>query len=256
MDPVKHLTFGSLQIKIFESRALAGKCAAEEGAAVIRSLLSKRDTINIVFAAAPSQDDTLRELILQEGIDWSRVRAFHMDEYLGLEIGHEQSFGTYLDKHIWSRLPFKEIHYFNGAASDSDKECERYADLIRLYPPDLIFLGIGENGHIAFNDPWVADFKDRSLVKVVQLDEVCRMQQVNDGCFEKIDDVPTHAYTLTIPALLQAEYLFCTVPGPTKAGAVYRTANEGISEDCPATIMRNHLNAYMYCDAESGKELL
>jgi glucosamine-6-phosphate deaminase len=253
---IKSVEYDLLKIKIYNIRTEAGQSAALEGAAAIQSLLDKKEYVNIIFAAAPSQDDTLYELSQQKDIDWKRIRAFHMDEYVGFDANHSQSFGWYLNMHIFNLLPFMELHFINGTAQDTEKECERYAALIREYPPDIIFLGIGENGHIAFNDPGVADFHDSSLVKIVPLDHICRMQQVHDGCFASLAEVPTHAYTLTIPALTNARYMFCTVPRASKAEAVFRTVTEPINEDCPSTIMRSHPRAVMYCDSESAARLL
>ena len=179
-----------------------------------------------------------------------------MDEYVGFGKERPQSFGYYLREHIFGCVPFGEVHYLNGAAEDPEAECARYAALLTEYPTDIVFLGIGENAHIAFNDPWIADFNDPKLVKLVPLDEVCRQQQVHDGCFPTLADVPTHAFTLTVPALIGAGHLFCTVPCATKAEAVYRTATEAINADTPATAMRGHLHAVMYCDADSGAKLL
>lgn len=256
MALLKTLQKDSLVFRIFDTRAEGGSCAASEGAETIRKLLAEQAWVNIIFAAAPSQNDTLAALVAEPGIDWSRVRAFHMDEYVGFGREKEQSFGYYLREHIFGRVPFGEVHYLNGAAEDPEAECARYAALLTEYPTDIVFLGIGENAHIAFNDPWIADLNDPKMVKLVPLDEVCRQQQVHDGCFPTLADVPTHAFTLTVPALVGAKHLFCTVPCETKAEAVYRTATEPVSADTPATAMRRHPHAVMYCDADSGAKLL
>ncbi len=253
---MKTIVKDRLTFKIFDNRAEAGKAAAADGARAIRELLKKQERVNIIFAAAPSQDDTLAALIQEKDIDWSRCRAFHMDEYVGFPKEKEQSFGHYLYEHVFGKLPFGEVHYINGANPDPDAECDRYAKLLTKYPTDIVFLGIGENAHIAFNDPWVADFADPKKVKKVALDEMCRNQQVHDGCFATLADVPTHAFTLTIPTLTAAKVLICTVPCATKAEAVYNTATKEISADYPATIMRRHPDAVMYCDPQSGAKLL
>lgn len=256
MALLKTLQKDSLVFEIYDTRAEGGAHAAADGAEAIRGLLAAQEWVNIVFAAAPSQNDTLASLLAEPGIDWSRVRAFHMDEYVGFGRECPQSFGFYLYEHIFGKVPFGEVHYLNGAAEDPEAECERYAGLLAKYPTDIVFLGIGENAHIAFNDPWIADLNDPKRVKLVPLDEVCRKQQVHDGCFPTLADVPTHAFTLTVPALVGAKHLFCTVPCATKAEAVYRTATEEISADTPATAMRRHPHAVMYCDADSGAKLL
>lgn len=253
---MKTIVKDKLTFKIYDNRAEAGAAAAKDGADAIRELLKTQQWVNIIFAAAPSQDDTLAALIQEKGIDWSRCRAFHMDEYVGFPKEKEQSFGHYLYEHVFGKLPFGEIYYINGANPDPDAECDRYAKLLTEYPTDIVFLGIGENAHIAFNDPWVADFADPKKVKKVALDEMCRNQQVHDGCFASLSEVPTHAFTLTIPTLTAAKVLICTVPCATKAEAVYNTATKDISADYPATIMRRHPDAVMYCDPQSGAKLL
>lgn len=256
MALLKTVKKDSLTFHVFDTRAEGGALAAKEGGDTIRSLLSKQKMVNIIFAAAPSQNDTLSALLKEPEIDWSRVRAFHMDEYVGFGRECPQSFGCYLYDHVFGKLPFGEVHYINGAAEDPEAECNRYAELLTKYPTDIVFLGIGENAHIAFNDPWIADFNDPKLVKLVPLDEVCRNQQVHDGCFPTLDDVPTHAFSLTVPALTKAKHMFCTVPCATKANAVYQTANAPIDADTPATAMRNHPHAVMYCDKDSGAQIL
>ena len=249
---IESYTFDRLTVRIFPDAASSGRAAAHDGADYIRSRLAAGKTVNAIFAAAPSQDETLRALSLEPDIDWSRVRAFHMDEYVGFARTKAQSFGHYLDEHIFGRVPFGEVYYLDADHSDA---CIRYAELMTKYPPDIVFLGIGENAHIAFNDPGVADFEDPELIKQVPLDEVCRMQQVHDGCFPTIAEVPTHAYTLTIPALMRAEKLICTVPRRTKADAVLATATGSIGAEIPATAMRLHRDAVMYCDEDSGRRL-
>lgn len=246
----------SLYTKIFDTRKNMGNAAGKDIAKTIRTLLSEKDEINMIFAAAPSQNETLEALINEEGVDWSRINAFHMDEYIGLCEDAPQRFANYLYDHIFSKVNFKSVNYINGSAENIEKECNRYTALLKEHPIDIVCLGIGENGHIAFNDPWVADFNDSAVIKKVELDSVCRNQQVNDGCFDTIKAVPTHALTLTIPTLVGADYMFCSVPANTKADAAYKTINNAITEDVPATIMRTHKNAIMYLDSESGRLLL
>jgi glucosamine-6-phosphate deaminase len=244
-----------LQIKAFSTRDEMGKRAASDIAEAIKSLLQNKPVINIIFAAAPSQQDCLRYLTENKSIDWSRINAFHMDEYIGLPDGAPQSFGNFLKNHIFAKVPFRTVNYINGSNPDYEQECDRYAKLLADNPVDIVCLGIGENGHIAFNDPPVADFNDPKAIKVVELDLVCRQQQVNDKCFEELKQVPARAFTLTIPSLMKAEYMFCVVPAINKAEAVYRTLNEDISEKCPATILRTKDNVILYLDNESSKKL-
>ncbi len=245
-----------LKVMIFDTREEMGNKAGSDAAQCIRKLLSEKEEVNMIFAAAPSQNETLAALINAEGIEWNRINAFHMDEYIGLVPNAPQGFGNFLKSAIFSKLPFKSVNYIYAEGESAEETCARYTKLIKENPIDIVCLGIGENGHIAFNDPWVADFNDKEVIKRVELDEVCRQQQVNDGCFAKIEDVPKYALTLTVPTLFNADYLFCTVPAPTKAEAVYRTIIDSISEDLPATIMRKHDNAIMYCDKDSGAKLL
>ncbi len=241
-----------LQVKIFASRSLMGKAAAGEVEKKMNELLAEKEEINIIFAAAPSQNEFLESLCGIKTLDWNRVNAFHMDEYIGLPQDAPQGFGNFLRSAIFDKLPFKNVYYLNGNTYDLNAECERYAGLLKKNPPDIVCMGIGENAHIAFNDPHVANFSDPAAVKVVDLDEACRWQQVNDGCFSRIEDVPTHALTLTIPALVKADNIFCMVPGPKKAAAVQHTIYSAVSEKYPSTILRNIANSCLYIDVDSA----
>ena len=244
-----------LTVEIYESRTLMGEAAARDIKTKIAELLEESQEINMIFAAAPSQNDVLKSLVEDKEIEWNRVNAYHMDEYIGLDKDAPQGFGNFLKDHIFGLVPFKSVNYIDITATDPEKEAERYGKLLDENPTDIVIMGIGENGHIAFNNPPVADFKDKKTVKPVKLDEICRQQQVNDGCFATIDDVPTHAMTLTVPTLVKAPYLFCIVPASTKAKAVYETLNGSIDEHCPASVLRTHDNAKLYLDNESSKLL-
>ncbi len=244
-----------LDVKIFDSREKMGQTAALEIKNRFAELLSEKSEINVIFAAAPSQNDVLRALADDKEIEWNRINAYHMDEYIGLPSDAPQGFGNFLREHIFSLVPFKSVNCINSSAADPENEAERYGKLLLENPTDVVVMGIGENGHIAFNDPPVADFNDSYIVKSVKLDEVCRNQQVNDGCFKSIDEVPTHALTLTVPTLVKAPYLFCIVPAKTKAKAVYETLHGSIDEHCPASILRLQNNAVLYLDNESSKLL-
>lgn len=248
-------TKGLMKVKIFNTREEMGKEAACNVSATIQKLLNEKEEINMIFAAAPSQNDFMKELITNDQIPWKRINAFHMDEYIGLEKDAPQGFGNFLKERIFSRVPFKSVHYINGLAKDILSECMRYGKLLSEYPVDIVCLGIGENGHIAFNDPSVADFNDPMPVKPVKLELVCRRQQVNEKLFEDVEAVPTHAITVTIPSLLKAKYMFCMVPAENKAKAVYHTLNDEIGENCPATILRTKKNAKLYLDQESASLL-
>jgi glucosamine-6-phosphate deaminase len=256
MSILQSFTKDDLQVRLCPDRKELGESAAADAGRVIRSLLQQKESVHMIFAAAPSQNEFLAALCRQEGIDWQRIRAFHMDEYAGLPATAPQRFGNYLKTNIFGRLPFHSVYFMDGSNPEGAAvECSRYASLLRQFPPDIVCMGIGENGHIAFNDPHVADFNDPASVKQVDLDDACRRQQVNDGCFAVIGEVPTHALTLTIPTLLQASCLFCMVPGRTKAQAVRHTLNDPVSELIPATCLRRHPHAILYIDADSASEL-
>jgi len=239
-----------LLVKMYGDRAQMGAAAASDVISKIKELLSTQDLINIIFAAAPSQNEFLAALSAAQ-LPWNRIRAFHMDEYIGLPADAPQRFGNFLHDRIFSKLPFAQVHYIDGNA-DEQTSCESYAALLKKYPADIVCMGIGENGHIAFNDPPVANFKDTALVKVVELEQPCRQQQVNDGCFDAINNVPLKAITLTIPALMSAAFIFCMVPGSTKTTAVYNTLHQNIIEQYPSTILRTHARAVLYIDELSG----
>lgn len=240
---------------VYETRNEMGQEAAKTAALKIKKLLNEKDTVNIIFAAAPSQNEFLANLIRDTEIDWKRIRAFHMDEYVNLDKDAPQGFGNFLKERIFGKLPFKSVFYLDGNAEDLDRECLCYSELLQKYPVDIVCMGIGENAHIAFNDPHVANFNDPKLVKVVELDNECRQQQVNDGCFITFDDVPSKALTLTIPALMNTQYAFCMVPAKTKAKAVANTIKGEISEKVPSTILRKHPNAILFLDKDSASEI-
>ncbi|MFT4156294.1 6-phosphogluconolactonase [Parafilimonas sp.] len=246
---------GKLKVRIYENRKELGAAAAKMAAASINNILQKKEIVNIVFAAAASQNEFLASII-KEDVDWRRINAFHMDEYIGLEKNAPQHFSHWLKEKIFDKLPFKELFFLNGNAENIGEECLRYTTLLKKHPLDINFMGIGENAHLAFNDPHVADFNDPYFVKVVDLDKACKQQQVNEDCFKDISEVPSYALTLTIPALLQAEHIFCMVPGNLKAQAVYHTIMSDVSELYPSTVLRNHDDAYLFLEKESAAMLL
>lgn len=240
------------EVRIYASRKLMGDAAASRLALEIDAVLKNKDSVNIIFAAAPSQNEFLTALF-DEQIKWERVNAFHMDEYINLDENAPQRFGNFLKERIFNKFNFKSVHYLNGNVDDIQSECKRYSVLLENHPIDIVCMGIGENGHLAFNDPPVANFSDPEMVKVVILDLPCRQQQVNDGCFVSIEDVPTHALTLTIPVLMSAKIINCVVPGGTKATAVLNTLTKPIGSDFPSTVLRKHSGAVLFLDADSSK---
>ena len=248
---MKEFIKDKLTVKVFGNRNLMGEAVASAVAERINILLSTQAFVNIIFGAAPSQNEFFEEL-LKKDIDWTRLNAFHMDEYVNLAADAPQGFGNFIKARLFDLAPFNTVNYINGNEADYEAECLRYTALLNEFETDIVCLGIGENTHLAFNDPHVAAINDPYLVKRVDLDEQCRNQQVNDGCFETVDEVPTHALTLTLPALLKAPYAFCTVPTEKKAQAVYHTLNEEISDRFPSTHLRNHQNAILFLDDQSS----
>jgi glucosamine-6-phosphate deaminase len=256
-QPILQLTVDSLKVQVFEDRAQAGRAAGRDVARAIAERQQATGRANVIFAAAPSQNEVLASLVADKSVDWERVVGFHMDEYLGLGPDHPASFRRYLQEHIFRLvgMPDERLRMISGERTDRIlATCLEYEQVLKDEPTDIVLAGIGENGHIAFNDPPVADFIDPVLVKVVRLDHACRVQQVNDAsCFREIDDVPTHALTLTIPALLRAAVLAVVVPGPRKANAVLATLKGPIGEACPATALRQHPGATLYLDRDSAR---
>ena len=242
---------GKLPVRIYDTRRNMGEAAAADVAACIRELLAVKQEIYMIFAAAPSQNEFLAALAAAPGIEWNRIHALHMDEYVGLPADAPQGFGNFLRAAIFGQVPFASVDYI-GTESDPDETCRRYAALLQGIQVDIVCMGIGENGHIAFNDPPVADFNDPLTVKKVALDETCRLQQVHDGCFARIEEVPRYAVTLTVPTMFRARYIFCIVPAPTKANAVRATVCGPVSEQCPASILRTHEHAILYTDSDSA----
>lgn len=244
----KNFSKDNLKVEVLKDRAEIGKRSAGHVSSIIKELLKTKNEVRMVFAAAPSQNEFLGELTKDKSIDWQRIVAFHMDEYIGLPAGSEFLFGKYLSDNIFSKVNFKAVHLIHSQAKDMNEECRRYAKLLAENPVDIVCMGIGENGHIAFNDPPVADFKDPFIIKIVELEEKCKLQQVNDAGFKSIDEVPARAVTLTVPALMTANFLSVVVPGIRKAEAVKNTLEDSISEKCPATILRTHKNAVLFVD--------
>jgi len=254
--PLRAFAVENLRVLVYADRAALGEAAAADCAAAIRRVLAERGLCRMVFAAAPSQNELLAGLAEAPGIDWTRVQAFHMDEYASLPALDERRFGEFLRRSLFSRLPFERVEYLapepapRGAAAEA--EAARYAALLAEAPIDVVCMGVGENGHIAFNDPCNADFADPLAVKEVELDRDCRLQQVHDGCFPALDDVPETALTLTVPTLLSGRELFCAVPGPAKAAAVRRMLTGNVSPECPATALRGHPACVLYLDGDSA----
>ena len=248
-------TKDALSVYICNGRTELGHLSAKAVYDKINELSKTKEEINLLFAAAPSQNEFLEALTAYEDIPWQLINAFHMDEYIGLDYNAPQRFANFLKERIFGSVPFKSVNYIEGNSKEPEQECQRYGELLKKYPLDIACTGIGENGHLAFNDPHVANFNDNKLVKIVTLDERSRNQQVNDGCFSRISLVPKNALTLTIPAIVAANYIVCMVPGPTKAEAVRNMLYGEISEKCPASVLRLHRAANLYIDQDSTKLL-
>ncbi|WP_290795986.1 glucosamine-6-phosphate deaminase [Flavihumibacter sp. UBA7668] len=240
-----------MEILTYTSRNEMGIAAASMVADKVRDLQQSKPLIYMMFAAAPSQLDFL-DAFVQEELNWKGIIAFHMDEYIGLPESHPASFRNFLNRHLFGKVEFGAVHLINGDSSDAQMEAERYAALLEAHPPDIICLGIGENTHLAFNDPHVADFNDPVLVKRVDLDLACRQQQVNDGCFKQMNEVPEYALTVTLPGLYRGQFLYCMVPGKNKAKAVYQTMMQEISPIFPSTLLRMHPQVVLFLDEQSA----
>ena len=254
-DRMRSFQVESAKVEIYPDAVSMGKAAALAAAEAIKEIEKRQATINVIFATGASQLDTLDALTKIDNLPWTKVRGFHMDEYIGLPISHPASFRRYLREKLTEKVRLKEFNEVDGTAPDAEAFSRDYAAKLRGAEPQLCLMGIGENGHLAFNDPGVADFNDPLDVKVVHLDRMCREQQAAEGWFASIDEVPESAITITIPALLRVPRLIVSVPGSRKAAIVRRSLTESISTDCPATILRAHPNATIYLDEASAAEL-
>ena len=252
---LRRFQVGTLRIEVHPSREAAGEAAAAAAARTLRDLASQAPNFGVIFATGASQLATLHALRAIPSLPWSQVVGFHMDEYVGIAPDHPASFRRYLRENLTSRVPLGAFHEIDGTQPDLDAVSDNYVRLLRGHDPKLCLLGIGENGHLAFNDPAEADFADPRDMKLVHLDSECRQQQVAEGWFPAVDAVPKQALTLTIPALLRVPKLIASVPGPRKAHIVKRTLQEPISTACPATIFRTHPDVTVYLDPESAAEL-
>ncbi len=257
MEPtIRSFTIEKLPVEIYASNEALGQAAALRAAELLRAAIAARGQANLVLATGNSQLTFLHALARQPGLDWSKVRAFHMDEYAGMGPDHPASFRRFLREKIIESVHPAAFYGIDGEAPDVQAECARYANLLQQYPADLCCLGIGENGHLAFNDPPYADFDDPQRVKVVALAEKSRRQQVGEGHFASLVDVPTHALTLTIPALLAAKAMLCIVPEARKAEAVHAALTGPVMEGCPASLLRTAGHCRLYLDTDSAGQVM
>jgi glucosamine-6-phosphate deaminase len=252
---VKYLQAGTMKVEVHPSREAAGAAAARAAAEAMKELAETRESIGVIFATGASQLAMLDALTGIDGLPWGRIRGFHMDEYIGISADHPASFRRYMRERLTDKVKMHEFSEVDGAAANPEATAREYAEKLRSADPQLCVLGIGENGHLAFNDPPVADFNDPVDVKIVRLDVACREQQAAEGWFESVEDVPEKAITLTIPALFRVPKLIVSVPGSRKARVMRRTFEESIATACPATILRTHPDVTVYLDPDSAAEL-
>jgi glucosamine-6-phosphate deaminase len=251
-DPRSTYTVGKLKVESFVSADVAARVAAEDAAHLMCELSRDRESVGVVFATGASQLAILDALVARDDVPWGKIVGMHLDEYVGISPEDPGSFRHYLAQYLTRRVPLRAFHAIDGDAHDAAAVCDRYARLLRELHPEVCLMGIGENGHLAFNDPGVANFADPLDVKVVELDRTCREQQAAEGWFPSPDRVPRQAITLTLPAILRIPHLLASVPGGRKAAIVQRALEEPISTDCPATILREHPGATLYLDSSSA----
>lgn len=242
----------ALSVEVHTVDGSLGRAAACFVSEKLHETISARGRANLALATGTSQLAFLDALKRETTIRWDRITVFHLDEYQGIAAQHPASFRRYLHERILDEVEPAVIHLLEGDAADSEEETRRYERLLETHPIDIACIGIGENGHIAFNDPPVADFNDPRRVKVVQLDETCRRQQLGEGWFDSLDEVPTHALTLTIPAIMRSHCISCFVPEERKARAVADALGGPISPICPASILRRHPDARLFLDRFSA----
>jgi glucosamine-6-phosphate deaminase len=254
-EKARFFQVGNLAVEIHPSAKSMGEAAAIAAADTIKGLGSVQEQMGVIFATGASQLDTLEALTRMADIPWNRVRGVHLDEYVGLPVEHFASFRRYLRENLTQKVGVAAFYEIDGSSIDPNHTCRLYAEVIRSVNPQLCLLGIGENGHLAFMDPAVAEFNDLQDVKVVRLDTACRAQQVAEGWFNNLEEVPDKAISMTIPAIIRVPRLIVSVPGARKAAIIRRTLEETISTSCPATILRTHPNVTVYLDEESASEL-
>jgi glucosamine-6-phosphate deaminase len=250
--PLRDFQVDKARVYIYQTKRDASEAAALDAASILRADLAKRGSARIIVGTGNSQDDMIAALVVAPDIDWNRVEVFHMDEYVGISEEHPASFHRWLKTHLVELVRPGKVNYMYGDSPELPWECERYTALLHSAPIDLCFIGFGENGHIAFNDPGVADFHDPQAVKRVTMDERCRRQQVGEGHFPTLDAMPREALTLTCPELMRAEHLICTVPDLRKAEAVKNALTGPIADACPSSLVRTHPAAAIYLDVDSA----
>ena len=255
-QPTKTLKVDHLPVKVYKDADSLGKASALEARRIIQEAIEERNYANIILATGNSQLNFLESLRILEDIEWSKVRVFHMDEYLGIDPKHPASFPLFLEEHFLRHVNVERFFPIPGQPLDVEQACQEYTDLLMEYPADLVAMGWGENGHIAFNDPPFAEFNDQKWVKLIDLAEASRKQQVNEGHFDSLDQVPEQALTLTIPALIAPKRILCIVPEKRKSHAVQICLEKPVAENRPGSILRTIKHAKLFLDQESSSNLL
>lgn len=241
-----------MEIIVSENKQELGRKAAEKGALLIRNAIQENGEANIIVATGASQFEILTELV-KEDVDWSKVTAFHLDEYIGIPDTHPASFRKYLKERFADIVPLKKFNYVNGGVNPQE-ECERLKKMINDVTIDVTFLGIGENSHIAFNDP-PADFETKEPYVVVQLDASCRQQQLGEGWFPTLNDVPTQAISMSVNQIMKSKAIICSVPDERKADAIKKTIDSPVSPKVPSSILKEHKATWLYLDKFSASLL-
>ncbi len=243
-----------VQVRIYDSKTALGDAAAADAGEILRAAIACQGRARIIVGTGNSQNEVIAALC-SAALEWSAIEVFHMDEYAGIPEDHPASFRRWLRTHLVEHVHPGAAHYVRGDAPDLEQECRRYAALLAAAPIDITFFGIGENGHIAFNEPGQADFADPRRVKRVVLDDRSRRQQVGEGHFPSLEAVPREALTITCPVIAESRYLIGCVPDERKAEAVRRTLEGPVGEECPATLIRRHPAATVYLDPASASRL-
>ena len=243
-----------MQVIISDTVEQMGQKAAADGAVLLRAAIEQRGEANLIVATGASQFTVLAALVNQPDIDWSKITGFHLDEYIGLPLSHPASFRGYLKRRFVDQVSLKTFHYIDGEATPIAAECQRLNDLIAMKPIDVAFVGIGENGHLAFNDP-PADFDTEEPYIVVDLDEACRRQQLGEGWFPTFEDVPQQAISMSVRQILRSAAIVCSVPDERKATAVRNTVEGPVTPDVPASILQQHAAATIYLDKPAASQL-
>jgi glucosamine-6-phosphate deaminase len=255
MSPLETFQVDALAVRLYRTEKEMALDVARLAQEYLRETIARQGAAAVILATGNSQIQFLEALIGLGGVEWSRLTLFHMDEYLGIDANHKASFRRYMRERVAQRVKPRQFHYLDGDAPLPLDECARYSDLLKAQPIDLCCLGIGENGHIAFNDPPVANFTDPHAVKLVKLDLACRSQQVNEGHFPSLEAVPQYAFTLTIPTLCSAKRMLCVAPEKRKAAAVRAALKGPVQTACPASFLRKQSQATLFLDSDSASEL-